>query len=888
VTRFDNAPAWPSRPYRGLLPYTFADAPLFAGRQTEIRECAEALFASDKTVFLLHGHSGCGKSSFLQAGLLPHLREIATLSKSGVERGARVTMVPSGNDLVMHLGRLPYEDVCRATYRIITSLQRSRHASRLRLEKALLGARSSAEFLDITRKRETKLFRALEQLSLAQDKKLVVAIDQAENVFSRAATDVDDRRRYFGLLAHLTLTPIDLKLLISLRSEFKANFDDALQAARADFIRIGTYYLDTMTRKGMKEAVCHPTSREPHVLSGYTLPPPITVYRFDFEPALPALIIDDLYASTGDDPRLLLPLLQVICERLYAELGARRERSGESVIGRASYWETGSASTQIASHVEDVIVNFFQHDQRPRSVNCADQVDRWRMVLCDILTQTTNDVAIAKGSVTEKELLTRARQYGCKEPVRMIQWLGQKENYILQRTGPTKSTHSAWKLVHDQLAAALVWWRRTEHVERAAHIRFRSDWISATERFLKSDLYPDTPPPERRFITLNDLIWDHQIPLYAYARGFAQRLGFKFITEPAFDLTSKHRTELKYGDFVKPARRRRLPRLVVLPERVFPELREPPWCVVGIPNTYRGFAVVGRPRGDLQPVGERVPISDTVRRERLVRLASAMCDSRTRTIAFEGPSRQFAELLLNVAGIEDVPAGLQLANGHFRNEARDRMFTFLVNGEAQFALGPAPSRALAEQAGFVVFADYDDLFFLAPDDIRRKLRALTLHEVWAVDIDPNERPTLLRLLSLLFYTVEHIRARPDDFVQFLYNQQLAAGAHGADAYRLQRQFIRSAITTCYSYATPDQYAFEYLSPQPQSYEYRAGNCGPLVLFSELAEWRARCDQALSALGSKERLPRRLERVFFAARRQYEIFNYFDAHALLSQLLQEVA
>jgi hypothetical protein len=700
--------------------------------------------------------------------------------------------------------------------------------------------------------------------------------------------DVDDRNRYFGVLAHLTLTPIDLKLLVSLRSEFKANFDDQLHAARTDFARLGTYYLDTITRKGMLDAIRHPTSREPHLFLGRPMRPPFSVYAFDFERELPDVIIDDVHASTGDDPRLLLPLLQVICERLYSDLSVRRRRKSRSKIDRASYWATGSASTQIASHVEDVIVDFFQRTERARQVNVAEQVDRWRNVLCD-LTHTTNDIAVAIGGVTEDQFLRRARQFECKEPARMVRWLGRPDNYILQ---PAKlgaqNDQRAWKLVHDQLAAALVSWKRTDQVERAAHVRFRSDWIVSTESFSGIDLYPQNPPPERRFVTINDLIWDHQIPLYAQARGFAGRLGFHFTTEATFDLTARRRTELKYSKFLTRSRSDRKPRLVVLPDRVFPDLRQAPWCVIGIPNAYRGFAIVGRRRKDLKPIRDKDPIGDAEKRRRLLRIATAMCDPAARTVAFEEASREFARHLLAVAGVDAEPSGLHLANGQYRNVTRDSMFTALVNGDAQFALGPAPSRALAEQAGFVVFADYDDLFKLASDDVQRKLRALTLHEVWAVDIDPADSATLLRLLSLLFYTVEHIRTRPDDFVQFLYNQQLAAGANGADAYRLQRHFIRSAVTTCYSYVTQDQYAFEYLTPQPQSYEYRGGDCGPLSIFGRFAEWRASCDRALSILGTKAKLAREQERILLAARRQYEIFNYFDAHALLSQLLQEVA
>ena len=52
------------RPYRGLARYRYADSRLFAGRDREINQCMDALEEGPETLFILHGKSGCGKSSF--------------------------------------------------------------------------------------------------------------------------------------------------------------------------------------------------------------------------------------------------------------------------------------------------------------------------------------------------------------------------------------------------------------------------------------------------------------------------------------------------------------------------------------------------------------------------------------------------------------------------------------------------------------------------------------------------------------------------------------------------------------------------------------------------------------------------------------------------------
>lgn len=59
-------------PYKGLIPYSEADAPFFFGREKETRLITANLFAASFT--LLYGASGVGKSSALRAGVAHGLR----------------------------------------------------------------------------------------------------------------------------------------------------------------------------------------------------------------------------------------------------------------------------------------------------------------------------------------------------------------------------------------------------------------------------------------------------------------------------------------------------------------------------------------------------------------------------------------------------------------------------------------------------------------------------------------------------------------------------------------------------------------------------------------------------------------------------------------------
>ncbi|MCL2534036.1 MAG: WD40 repeat domain-containing protein, partial [Nocardiaceae bacterium] len=72
-----SAPALPAgvRPYRGLAPYREKDERLFFGRRESLSALVAAvLSAQGQGLVIVTGASGVGKSSLVQAGLIPELR----------------------------------------------------------------------------------------------------------------------------------------------------------------------------------------------------------------------------------------------------------------------------------------------------------------------------------------------------------------------------------------------------------------------------------------------------------------------------------------------------------------------------------------------------------------------------------------------------------------------------------------------------------------------------------------------------------------------------------------------------------------------------------------------------------------------------------------------
>ncbi len=104
----EEPPAARSSPYKGLTPYTEADAAFFFGRESERQIIAANLMAARLTV--LYGPSGVGKSSVLRAGVMRDLRRAA--KRNQAERG-----VPEFAPVAFGDWREP--DVARALLRAV-------------------------------------------------------------------------------------------------------------------------------------------------------------------------------------------------------------------------------------------------------------------------------------------------------------------------------------------------------------------------------------------------------------------------------------------------------------------------------------------------------------------------------------------------------------------------------------------------------------------------------------------------------------------------------------------------------------------------------------------------------------------------------------------------
>ena len=103
-------------PYKGLTYYSTADAEIFAARDDDVYRIAECLGQLDTRILILHGRTGCGKSSFLRAGLIPFLERPEhgfgflreSLGDDSAFGSGRVLFLRAGRDPVLKLALAVY------------------------------------------------------------------------------------------------------------------------------------------------------------------------------------------------------------------------------------------------------------------------------------------------------------------------------------------------------------------------------------------------------------------------------------------------------------------------------------------------------------------------------------------------------------------------------------------------------------------------------------------------------------------------------------------------------------------------------------------------------------------------------------------------------------
>lgn len=459
--------SWPVEPYKGLSFYSPEDVPLFAGREDDVQRVATQLAKYSSRVLIMHGYTGCGKSSFLRAGLIPYLETHADFEflKDATNR-LRAFFIRSTDKPLIELAKNVLAFVKQDVIVHTPNGDRS-----LGLTTIVRDA-EEADFIERVGRNPSELMQILSQIARKATRTLVLIVDQAEEIITLKPDQEGEkfRQEFFSFLALMTNTRIELKLLVALRSEYFAQFDDEMNHQEINWSAVERVRLKELDSPQIIKAIKRPTLKES--IDDYGVP--YEHYKFEFEAGLPERIAHDLYSRSLAGGRL--PVLQVVCERLYSKTKPL-DPTVSWVIKRSDFETLGGIEQQME---ENLNVELFRLcDQHGiTSVRSRDvEIERWKRVLAT-LAKSQPDGTVTTELKSRKDLENEARNAKCvanfDETMKYLTTDGvrilRREDLVKLGTGELVECYS---LGHDAIGLVLNQWSIADKYQISRQNRIR-------------------------------------------------------------------------------------------------------------------------------------------------------------------------------------------------------------------------------------------------------------------------------------------------------------------------------------------------------------------------------------------------------------------------------
>ncbi len=330
---------WLGDPFRGLEAYDFEHAQIFYGRDASVRKAIEQLVqqARNGSSFLLvSGASGSGKSSLVKAAVLPRLMKPQRIEGAAFLRRLSVRPSDLGGDLVLGL---------------VEALTRGTQAEGVGLPELLGPAQRAADLAQHLRTspeaigfvfsgalgRVTDAARRAGLVLAHEDAKLILVIDQLEELFTIPTISLDERRLFIRLLDGLARQGM-VWTIATVRADFwhrVAELPELVTLCEGQ----GRLDVGAPTAAELADIV-----RRPAQAAGLAFE-----RNADVGVRLDALLVEHAEAAPG-----VLPLLSFTLEALYAEDVSRR---GGRLLTHATYQALGGLEGAIATRADEVVVS---------------------------------------------------------------------------------------------------------------------------------------------------------------------------------------------------------------------------------------------------------------------------------------------------------------------------------------------------------------------------------------------------------------------------------------------------------------------------------------------------------------------------------------------------
>ena len=332
-----SATVWRNSPFRGLEAYEFEHAAIYFGREALVARATEQLAAearAGRAFLLVSGASGSGKSSMVKAGMMPRLMRPQRIQGSAFVRRLAFRPSQGGSDIF---------------YGLVEALTKQPTSPDVGLPELLGPGQSVADLVSLLRTavdepgfvfagalgRVGEAGRQSGRILAYEEAKLILVIDQLEELFTVAAIPVEDQRLFIRLLAGLARSGA-VWVVATLRSDF---WHGAAELPELVELCAGNGRIDIATPS---QAEIVEMIRNPALMAGLSFGLHEKTH----------LGLDAVLAQHAASEPGVLPLLSFTLEALYVE---DVEKRGGRILTHATYESLGGLEGAITKRADEVV-----------------------------------------------------------------------------------------------------------------------------------------------------------------------------------------------------------------------------------------------------------------------------------------------------------------------------------------------------------------------------------------------------------------------------------------------------------------------------------------------------------------------------------------------------
>lgn len=389
------------QPYPGLRPFERYESKVFFGRQQQVDELLKRL--KEQKFLAVLGASGSGKSSLVRAGLL-----------SGLEKGYMGDIGGLWSIAELRPGDSPFERLAEG---LLLNSKKAKPFTKEVLKEDSGSSESQATFLSAQLRRGSRsLHDLLDQSTLEKGEKLLILVDQFEEIFRYRQQPDNQAAAFVALLLEARMHP-DIFVVITMRSDFLG--DASAFYGLPEAINDGLYLTPRLTREQLQQAIAQPASL--------------------FGVEVDTVLVNQLVNEAGNNPDQL-PLLQHSLMRMWLE-------DGEEQLTIANYRKLDGLHGALDGHLEKVLNGLSIEKQHIAEV------------LFKALTEGSVEGQAMRRPVTVGEVLAIANCMQ-EELVAVVEaFRGPGRNFLMTST-PKLITETVIDISHESLIRH---WQRLQH-----------------------------------------------------------------------------------------------------------------------------------------------------------------------------------------------------------------------------------------------------------------------------------------------------------------------------------------------------------------------------------------------------------------------------------------